>query len=53
MGNTRAGNSKNIEIDISHTEQALYDDWNLAVDQLGQILGYEDHRRSEKDIAVQ
>lgn len=40
------------KIDIQHTEQELYDDWNLDIDKLGIILGYEVNSGNQEDITL-
>lgn len=40
------------KIDIPHTERELYDDWNLGIDKLGIILGYEANSRNQEEVSI-
>ena len=40
------------KIEVPHTEQELYDDWNLRLNKLGVILGYEVDSRSQEDLTL-
>ena len=41
-----------IELDIPYTQEEIFNDWNLELENLGHILGYEIDCRNQESITL-